>query len=263
MPIFETMQNSSLAATIIASSLIAAAGGFLGAFALLRRMALVGDALSHVALPGIALGLLFHFNPFLGALAFLLFGTTIIWVVEHKTRLAVDTLVGVMFVMMLAFGALLTPEEEILEALFGNIAELSLQGALIASALALLMIGAIFILSKKLTLSMISRELALSSRLRPALLEFAYLTLFALMVAVGIQFTGILLMGALIIVPAAIARNLTASMRSYMTASALIGIAGALVSIFIALRYSLAPGPVFALILSGLFFISVALKRQP
>ncbi|TSC97244.1 MAG: ABC-3 protein, partial [Parcubacteria group bacterium Greene1014_47] len=47
-----------------AGAISAAAGGLLGSFALLRRMALVGDALSHVALPGIALGLLFHFNPF-------------------------------------------------------------------------------------------------------------------------------------------------------------------------------------------------------
>lgn len=258
----DILQANPIAAALIAASLIAAAGGFLGSFALLRRMALVGDALAHVALPGIALGLLLNFSPFLGALAFLLFGTTIIWVAGHKTRLAVDALVGVMFVMMLALGALLTPEEEILEALFGDITKLSLQGALAASAIALLIIVAMLLLSKKLALSMISQELALSSGLQPALLEFVYLTLFAVMVAVGIQFTGLLLMGALIIVPAAIARNLTASMRAYIGASALIGAVGAVASILIALKYSLAPGPVFTLILSALFFSSIFFKRH-
>lgn len=262
MPIFDIMQNYPLVSTLVASSLIAAAGGFLGAFALLRRMALVGDALSHVALPGIALGILLNFNPFLGSLAFLLFGTTVIWITEHKTRLAIDTLVGVMFVMMLALGALITPEPELLEALFGDIAKLSLRGSLVASALALFVICAMAALSKKLALSMISRELALSSRLRPALLELAYLTLFAIMVAVGIQFTGILLMGSLIIVPAAVARNLAFSMRSYIMLSVLIGITGALASIIVSLWYSLAPGPVFTLMLSGLFFLSVLMKRQ-
>src|SRR3990167_10554149 len=116
------MTELGLTQILIAGAFIAAAGGLLGSFALLRRMALVGDALSHVALPGLALGLLFHFNVFFGALAFLLFGTTVIWAIEHRTRIPVDTLVGVLFVVALALGSLLSPKEELLETLFGNIA---------------------------------------------------------------------------------------------------------------------------------------------
>ena len=159
----------------IAASLIAAAGGMLGSLALLRRMALVGDALSHVALPGVALGILFNLNIFAGALAFLIFGTIIIWAVEHKTKLPVDTLVGVMFTLALAIGALLTPKEDILEALFGDIANISQFDFWLASLISLAIIILLLVFYKKFTLSLISSDLALSAGYKPHILEFLFL----------------------------------------------------------------------------------------
>lgn len=240
-----------------AGALSAAAGGLLGSFALLRRMALVGDALSNVALPGIALGILFHFNPLLGSLAFLLLGTTLIWAVEHKTNLPVDTLVGVLFVLALAVGALLTPEQELLEALFGDISKLSATGFWISLLLGGVIIAALLALWRKLTLTMISLELSQSTGLRPHLIEFLFLTLFALVVALGITFTGVLLIGALIIIPAAIARNIASSMGAYMFLSALLGVLGAAGGILASYFFHIAPGPAFVILLGILFFLSV------
>src|SRR3989338_10764421 len=105
---------------LIAAALVGIAGGLLGCFAILKRMALVGDALSHVALPGLALGLLFNFNPFLGALIFLIGATAGIWLLQYRSKLSVETIVGVFFAASLALGAVLTPEHELLEALLGN-----------------------------------------------------------------------------------------------------------------------------------------------
>ena len=253
--------ETTLFHTLIVGSLIGIVGGILGSFALLRRMALVGDALSHVALPGLALGILFHFNPFIGATALLLFGTTIIWVVERQTKLPVDTLVGVMFVMALALGVLLTPQTELLEALFGDIKTVSLNSFWLASSLALIMSATLLFLSKKLTLTMISPELAKSVDLKPHQLEFIFLSIFALVVAIGIKLTGVLLMGALIIIPAAIARNISWSMRSYIALSAILGVAGAVVGILLSSLFGFAPGPAFVLFLGTLFFISIFFKR--
>lgn len=241
---------------LLAGMVTSAAGGLLGSFALLKRMALVGDALSHVALPGIALGLLFHFNPFVGSLAFLLLGTTLIWAVEHKTNLPVDTLVGVLFVLALAVGALLTPEQELLEALFGDITQLSATGFWISLLLGGFIVAVLLALWRKLTLTMISSELAKSTGLRPHTVEFVFLTLFALVVAVGITFTGVLLMGALVIIPAAISRNIARSMSSYMFLSAFLGVAGAVVAILASSFYGVAPGPAFVIFLGILFFLS-------
>ena len=255
------MPDLTFLQTIIAGSLTAAAGGLLGSFALLRRMALVGDALSHVALPGIALGILFNFNPSLGAFIFLLVGTGAIWAIEHKTKLPVDTLVGVFFTLALAIGAILTPKAEILEALFGDITSITAFDFWIAALLSLFIIVFLLIVSKNLTLTMISPDLAISIGLKPHRLEFVFLLFFALAVALGIKFIGALLMGSLIIIPAAISRNLSGSMRSYQLLSIVIGVIGAVAGITVSHFYGVAPGPAFILFTGLLFFLSIFFRR--
>ena len=245
----------------IAGSLIAAAGGMLGSFALLRRMALVGDALSHVALPGIALGILLNFNLFLGAGVFLVLGTLGIWAVEHKTKLPVDTLVGVFFTLALAIGALITPEEEILDALFGDITQISQLDFWLAAIGSLVIMALLLFFARRFTLSLISPALALSAGFRPHLLELAFLLIFALTVAVGIKFVGALLMGSLIIIPAATSRNIARSMNQYITLSAILGILGAILGILISRFYGFSPGPAFVLFAGSLFFISIFFRR--
>ena len=98
---------------------MATAAGLVGSFAVMRRMTLASDALSHVALPGIALALLLHANPVLGGVAALLIGALVIWGLEHRTRMPTEVIVGVLFSAALAVGSLLTSGEELLEALFG------------------------------------------------------------------------------------------------------------------------------------------------
>lgn len=247
--------------TFIAGILIAAAGGLLGGFALLRRMALVGDALSHVALPGIALALLFHVNIFWGAFAFLLLGTLLIWAVEHKTKLPVDTLVGVFFALALAVGALLSSGEELLDALFGDITQITGVEALAASAIAVIIIAVLTLYARRFTLALISPDLALSVGMPPHRLELLFLLIFALTVAVGIKFTGALLMGSLVVIPAAAARNIARSMRGYLAISALLGAIGAAAGLLGARLYGFPPGPTFVLVAGFIFFVSIFFKR--
>jgi len=256
------MTEISLWQTLLAGSLIAAAGGLLGSYALLRRMALVGDALSHVALPGIALGLLFNFNILLGSLAFLVLGTLGIWFVEHKTRLPPDTVVGVFFALSLAAGALLTPGEEILEALFGDITKLTSSDFWWAVVLASFVIFLLLFYSRRFVLALISRDLSRSVGLQPHKLELLFLLIFGLAVAVGIKFVGALLMGSLIIIPAAASRNLAKSMNSYLFLSVLLGVLGSLAGILISYFYQLSPGPIFVLVLGAIFFFSILFKRK-
>src|SRR3989344_1041086 len=106
---------SDILQPLLVAIFVAANASLLGAFAILKRMALVGDALTHVALPGMALGLIFNFHPFLGAFGFLLIGTLGIWLLEHYSTLSVETLVGIFFSVSLAVGVILTPETELLE----------------------------------------------------------------------------------------------------------------------------------------------------
>ncbi|MDO8523253.1 MAG: metal ABC transporter permease [bacterium] len=248
--------------TLFAASAIAAAGGMIGSFALLRRMALVGDALSHIALPGIALGIIFNFNPFLGAFVFLALGTLIIWAVEHRTKLPVETLVGVVFTLALAVGALLSTEEELLEVLFGDISKIGISDVFIAASVSFLIISLLLLFYKKFALTLMSPDLSLSVGYKPHFLELLFLTIFALGVAAGIKFTGVLLMGSIIIIPAATARNIAWSMKSYIWLSAVLGVLGAVAGIFAAKILGLAPGPLFVIVAGFFFFVSVLFRRN-
>ena len=87
----------TLSLSLIIGIFVGLSAGYLGSLMVLRRMALVGDALSHVALPGLALGILFNFYPFIGAFVFLFGCALVVWHVERVTRLSVETIVGAMY----------------------------------------------------------------------------------------------------------------------------------------------------------------------
>lgn len=241
---------------LIVAIFSAASASLLGVFAILKRMALVGDALSHVALPGIAIALLLNLNPLLGAVVFLIFATIGIWLLEGRSRLTVETIVGVFFSASLALGALITPAHELEEALFGNIVALKWYESLISIAISLIIIVLLSAIHKKLALNMVSADLASSIGISNRRLELIYLVIFALAVALGIQFVGALLMGSLVIIPAASAKNIARSLRGFMGLSVMIGVVAAVSGILISRYYNCAPGPVFVLIGTIIFIFS-------
>lgn len=239
---------------LLVAIFISAAAGLLGSFAILKRMALVGDALSHVALPGIALALIFNLNPFLGAIAFLFTAIIGIWFLEYKSSLSTETIVGIFFSASLALGALITPEHELLEALLGDIQTLSRGEAIFSILLSIGVIVSLMAIRRKLALNMISEELSQSIGIKNKILEFAYLFIFAIAVALGIKFVGALLMGSLVIIPAASAKNISKSLNSFLSLSVIFSVVAAIIGVYISYYYSLPSGPIF-IIISAIFFI--------
>jgi len=236
--------------------------GYLGSLMVLEKMALVGDALSHVALPGLALGILFNFNPFLGAFGFLFVSAVIIWHLGRVTKLSFETIVGAMFTLSLAIGILIIPESELLEALFGDITKvtaLEAGVAVLVSAVALLLANRIY---KRLVLSMISEELAVSKGIDVSKINLLYLLLVSLVVAVGIRIVGTLLVGFLVIVPAAAAKNLSSDLYKYAVLSAVFGAISAFSGIVFSSYLNLPTGPL--VVISGvvIFVASVLAKWQ-
>ena len=247
----------SIILPLLVAAFVAACASLLGSFAILKRMALVGDAMSHVALPGLALAMMFKVNPFIGGVLFLIVAVIGIWLIQHKTSLSIDTVVGVFFTSSLAIGALIMPEHELIEALFGNIMELSSYEAAASILLSLALIATIIALHKRLALSMVSSEIAHSIGINTRRLDFIYLMAFALAVALGIRFVGALLMGSLVIIPAPSAKNMARSLNSFMALSVIFGVFAAALGIFVSHSYGLSPGPVFIIISAGIFAVSL------
>lgn len=240
---------------LISASLVGLAAGYLGSFMILRRMALVGDALSHVALPGVALGILMGFNPLLGAFATLFLGIVSIWLIEKRSRLSTESLVGLFFTVSLSIGLLIIPDEEVIEALFGDIATVTMLDAALAVILSLVVIFITSRITKALVLSTVSEDLAKSAGIKTEKINFVFLLLVALIVALGIKVVGTLLMGALVIIPAITAKNFSQNLRTYTQSSAVIGLLSGLGGVLIASFFGLAPGPVVVLV-SGILFLA-------
>jgi len=246
--------------SLIIGLFVGMSAGYLGSLMILKRMALVGDALSHVALPGLALGILFHFNPFIGAFAFLFACAIIVWHIERVTKLYIETIVGAMFTLALAIGILIIPEPELLEALFGDITQVTLLDVgttIVVAVAALLLTKAIY---NRIVLGMISEELAISTGINVARMNLLYLLLVSVVVAIGIKIAGSLLVGFLVIVPAATAKNISSSLLRYSVMSSVFGIVSACAGVLSSSYSALPPGPL--VVLSGIvtFIMSVLVK---
>src|SRR5580693_2963819 len=136
------------------------AAGMVGCFALMKRMVLASDVISHLALPGLGVAYLLRSNPLVGGGATLFLGTLLVWQLQKQTGLATDATIGVVFAASLGIGALVTPQEDLLEALFGNFQQLSAAGFLLGTAAVILVV--LFLVSAKdrLILDLFSSELA-------------------------------------------------------------------------------------------------------
>jgi ABC-type Mn2+/Zn2+ transport system permease subunit len=244
---------------VMIAIMIGAASGAIGSFVVLRRMALVGDALSHVALPGIALALAYQLDPFWGVLGFITPAAALVWWLEGKTHLNPETLVGLLFTTSLAIGILTIPQIEIIESLFGGFPALSRTALIGISAASAILIGVTLSSASRFFLATVASEICPPKMRR--LSDLAVLLIFAAIVSLGIKLVGTLLMGALTIIPASVARNLTVSAKRYIVMSTIIGGAMSTIGAIIAHRFGWIPGPTIVLFGSALFILSLASPR--
>lgn len=254
----------SIIFSLIVGAAVGFAAGYLGSIMVLEKMALVGDALSHVALPGLALGVLLNFNPLLGGFIFLFVSAILVWHLGRVTKLSFETLVGATFTLALAIGILLYGDnlDALESALFGDITRVDLTYAAIA---ALTSIGVILItrfIYRKIVLGLISEELAISKGINIERTNLLYLLLVSVIVALGIQVTGTLLVGFLVVTPAAAARIVSPNLSRYFILSSIFGAISAISGILLSSSISINPGPL--VVISGvvIFLIALIIRRQ-
>ena len=244
--------------SLLVGIFVGVSAGYLGSLMVLEKMALVGDALSHVALPGLALGILYNFDPFYGAFAFLFVSAIIIWHVQRVTRISFEALVGAMFTLALSIGILMIRDAEALaEALFGDITQVTLLYAVTSAVIAVVAILLTKVIYKKLVLAMISEDLAVSKGIDVAKTNLLYLFLVSLVVAIGIKIVGTLLVGFLVIVPAIAAKNLSSDMFRYSLLSAIFGAVAAFSGILLSSYLNLPPGPM--VVFSGIAIFAITI----
>ena len=258
--------------SLILALLTALAAGLIGAFALMKRMSLAGDVISHIALPGLGIALLFNINPIIGAAVALLFGTFLIWQLEKGGKITTDVAVGVMFTAALAIGTLVTPREDLIEALFGGFQELTTLWFVIGIVAVAAIIAFIWAFRHQLIIGLFSPDLAAATGINVSRINLYYLMMFSLTVLLGLRFLGALLVGALIIIPAAIGRQLTHTLTAFLAVSSAASVLSVLIGFTInrlypsvtvgSIKLNLALGPAIISAAAVIFLFSLLRKKD-
>ena len=246
---------------LLLSVTMAVAAGLVGCFAVMRRMALAADALSHVALPGIGIAIALHIHPLIGAVAMLFFGALLVWALEERTRTATETVIGVVFSAALAVGSLMTSGEDLIDALFGGPLVLSAPEAVFASAAAVAIVAFIVIERNSLVVTLVSPDVARTAGINVRRLNLLYLQMFALTIALGLRYLGVLLMGALIIIPAATAKRLATNLQGMLFIAVGVAVIATTAGSLIAAELHRPTGPLIVSVATAAFLAS--LVRRP
>lgn len=262
-----TLQNVMIGAT-----LLGIVSGILGSFAVLRKQSLLGDTLSHAALPGICIGFMVagaRSLPFLlaGALLTGAAAALVVVLLSRTTRLKTDASLGIALSVFFALGiVLLTMIQNTGNAaqgglesfLFGQAAAILRSDLYVMGAITLAALGLVLALWKEFKLISFDASYAQTLGLPVLALDVILTTMIALAVVVGLQMVGVVLMAAMIIAPAVAARQWTDRLGTMVVLSAMFGIiaglAGALIS---ATGRGLATGPLIVLAASAIVIVSM------
>ena len=248
---------------IILAIFSAAAAGLVGAFALMKRTILAGDVMSHIAIPGLGLAIIWKINPLVGGGLTLLAGILLIWHLQKSTELSAEAAIGVIFAASVALGALLiNSTEALVDALFGGLGNLSTGDFIFGMVVSIAIIAALWFLRNRLIIALFSPELASSAGVNVNATNLWFLLLFGLAILVSLRFLGALLVGSLIIIPAAAARQLTHSLGNFLITSMALAVAAMLIGFYLSAHYGIAQGPTIVVVAAALFVLSLFKKKE-
>ncbi len=242
---------------------VALAAAPLGCFVVWRRMAYFGDATAHAAILGVALSLTFQMSIFFGAVVVALIMASLVTILSHRGY-AMDTLLGVLAHSSLAFGLVAVSflsgiRIDLMAYLFGDILAVSRGDLLVIWGGAALVVALIAWRWSALLTSTLNEELAFAAGLNPRREQLILTLSLAITVAVAIKVVGVLLIAALLIIPAAAARGLSKTPEAMAVAAAVLGTVSAVAGLRGAYLFDTPPGPSIVCVAAILFALSSTL----
>nr|WP_010131132.1 iron chelate uptake ABC transporter family permease subunit [Microbulbifer agarilyticus] len=254
----QLLSSTFLWYALAAGLLVAVVSGPLGCFAVWRRMAYFGDTLAHSALLGVTLGFVLHIQPTLAVVASSCVLALLLVYLQRRQNLSVDTLLGILSHSMLALGivtmSLLQINVDLLSLLLGDLLAVSSQDLLLMAMAAVIIAGLLWYLWPKLLAFTLHEELAAVEGVPVDKIRLALMLMLALLIAIAMKVVGVLLITALLIIPAATARRLSATPEQMAGFASLIGCVSVVVGLGMSVVWDSPAGPSIVLAAS-LFFL--------
>ena len=252
---FHFLQNALITALVIGI-----VGGAVGCFIILRGMSLMGDAISHAVLPGVAISFILGINFFIGAIIFGLLASTMITYIKSNSIIKSDTAIGITFSSFLALGIILigvaNSSTDLFHILFGNILAVQDMDMWITIIVSLLVLATITIFFRPLLLTSFDPILAKSMGVKVTFYHYLLMVILTLVSVTAMQSVGTILIVALLITPAATAYLYANSLKTMILLSSGFGALASVLGLFIGYSFNIAAGSSIVLTSALLFLIS-------
>jgi manganese/iron transport system permease protein len=252
---------------LVASAMVGTVCAVVGTYVVLRGVAFIGDAIAHAGFPGVVVAYILGWPLYLGATIAAVGTALAIGVVTRRAGIRQDTAIGVLFAGTFAFGVFLFSGirgyvADLFSFLFGNVLAISATDLVALSALGLGVIVVVAILWKELLYATFDPLGAAASGIRVDRLELLFLTLVAVTIVVSLQAVGIILVVAMLVTPAATAQLLTVRFTRLMLTAAAVGVASAIVGLYLSYWIDVASGATIVLVQTALFGLALVIAPR-
>ncbi len=259
---YEFMRNA-LTAILLVTPLF----GLLSTMVVSNRMAFFSDSLGHGAFTGIALGVLIGVgSEIVGLLGFSIIFALLITYIKNKSHAGADTVIGVFSSTAIALGLMLMSAggqfNKFSRFLIGDLLSITRDDLFSLTAVFVFVVTAWALLFNRLLILSVNQTLARSRGIRTQFIESIFAVMLAIVVALSIQWVGILIINALLVLPAAAARNVTNSVKSYHVLSVLIALSSGLTGLILSYELNSATGATIVVCAAVVYFVTLILKPR-
>jgi zinc transport system permease protein len=256
------MLDDFFSRALIAGIGVALVAGPLGCIIVWRRLAYFGDTLSHAALLGVALAFLLQVNITLAVFAVSALVSFSLLLLQRRGSLSSDALLGLLAHSALALGlvalAFITwVRMDLMGFLFGDILAVSRSEIAVIYGGGLIVLLALVAIWRPLFAATVNRELADAEGMRPDIANVVLMLLMAGVIAISMKIVGVLLITALLIIPAATARRFATGPEFMAVAAGVVGVAAVIGGLFASLEWDTPSGPTIVVAALGLFILSL------
>ena len=259
--IIDPFQYSFMVRALIVSALVGVMCPVIGAYVVTRGRSFMGDALAHSVLPGMVVAFLLGISPFFaavpaGVVVALLMGT-----VSRHTGISEDTSIGIVFAGMFALGMVMLSKAtsinvNIEDLLLGQVLGVSQTDVYVSVVLAALVVIGLYIFHRQLVFTTFDEIGASAAGIKTGLVEYILLGFLALVVVIGVQAAGIVLVMAMLITPAATGYLIARRFVGMMFVGAMVGASAAVAGLYLSYYADMPSGPTMALLATALFAIA-------
>lgn len=256
----DLMTYSFLQKALVTSIMVGIICGVIGSFIVLRGMALMGDAISHAVLPGVAISYMLGINFFYGAVVTGVLTAFGIGAISQNSRIKNDSAIGLVFSAAFALGIILITKAgsatDLTKILFGNVLAVRTSDMWVTLIIGSIVILVVVLFFKELLVSSFDETMAAAYGLKTRMIHYVIMFLLTLVTVASLQTVGVILVVSMLITPASTAYLLTNRLSVMVVLSAFFGALSSVIGLYFSFLYNLPSGPVIALATTGIFLIA-------